>query len=312
MDFSVIIPLYNKARFIKRALDSVLRQTTGDYEIIVVDDGSTDEGPEAASSYKDRRIKLIRQRNQGVSAARNRGIEEAEANFIAFLDADDLWRPNYLEIIATLIEQCPGAGAYATAYDTIMPDGKVVRPKYHSIPPPPWQGLLSSYFRAALGHPPVWTSATTVPKHIFHEVGFFPVGVAIGEDLDMWGRIALRYPIAFSTANGASYFQDDALRHECRKLYFSTVPEAVFARTAAEAIRRGDTRSVDLKELYEYLTKIQLALGYDCLVYDQNPITARKILLKTSPESLRFKWRKYRILIQTYLPGLFAKSTYKK
>jgi glycosyltransferase involved in cell wall biosynthesis len=308
---SVVIPLYNKEPYIARAIGSVLNQTVQDFEIVVVDDGSTDRGRLKVEEFKNPCIRLIRQENAGVSAARNRGIEEAEGNWIAFLDADDAWKPNYLETISRLIDQYPEAGAYATAYEIILPNGKIVRPKYHAIPPPPWQGLLTSYFRSAMGNPPVWSSATTVPKHVFHKVGGFAEGVPIGEDLDMWGRIALRYPIAFRNEVSASYIQDD--RHPgSRHHYYLTNPEAVFVRTAKEAIRRDDFKTVNLKELHEYMTKLQIAVGYDCLIEEGNPAVARKILLKTSPATSRLKWKKYRALFQTYIPGQLMRTVYSK
>ncbi|MGC1456589.1 MAG: glycosyltransferase family A protein [Nitrospirota bacterium] len=304
MHVSVIIPLFNKARFIRRSLDSVLMQTIKDYEVIVVDDGSTDDGPEIVAGYGDRRIRLIRQENRGVSAARNAGIKAASGHYIAFLDADDTWKTNYLEIVASLIERYPGAGAYATAYEIVRRNGMVVRPEYKGVPRQPWQGLLPSYFRSSLGTPPVCSSATTVPKYVIHEVGFFPVGIPLGEDLDMWGRIALRYPIAFCNKIGASYIQDD--QHPgSRHHYYITNPEAVFVRSAREAIGRGEIRTADLSDLTEYMVKLQLAVGYDCLVEGGNPAAARKILLNTRPATAHLKWKKYRTLLQTYLPGKF-------
>ena len=307
VDFTVVIPLYNKARFIGRALDSVLRQRVSQHDIVVVDDGSTDEGPDLVMAYRDPRIRLIRQANQGAASARNRGIKAARGKYIAFLDGDDVWKPNYLELISSMIRRYPAAGAYATAYEIIRPDGRSVMPKFQAIPDPPWEGILPRYFRSCLAHQPVWTSATTVPKRIFWELGGFPAGIAVGEDLDMWGRIALKYPIAFSTAVGASYYQDDEQRHRIRETFFHGNPEAVFVRSANEAIRRGEVGSVDLQDLHEYMTKIQIDLANDCLVNDQNPDSARQILLKTRPHSRRFRWRKYRMLMQTYFPGFITR-----
>ncbi|HUI45130.1 MAG TPA: glycosyltransferase family A protein [Nitrospirota bacterium] len=308
--FSVVIPLYNKARFIRRALDSVLKQTVEDYEVIVVDDGSTDDGPELVAQYGNGCIRLIRQENRGESAARNRGIAEAQGEFTAFLDADDAWKPHYLHTIKKLIDKHPEAGAYATAYEIILPSGRVICPKFEAVPSPPWQGLLRSYFRSAIGSPPVCSSAVTIPQKVFREVGTFSVGVPLGADLDMWGRIAMRYPIAFSNTIGASYIQDD--QHPAsRKHYFFENPESVFVRSAGEAIRRGEIRMADLKDLTEYMTKLQLAVGYDCLVDGRNPVIARKIIFKTCPRSLRLKWKRYRILIQTCLPDKFMRIAYR-
>lgn len=300
--FSVIIPLYNKEPYIARAVESVLNQTLTDFELIVVDDGSTDGGRQRVEQLKDPRIRVIHQENRGGSAARNRGIAEAGADFTAFLDADDAWKPHYLEAIAELIAGHPEAGAYATAYDIVLPGGRVITPKFEAIPPSPWQGVLPSYFRSALGMPPVCSSAVTIPTRIFLELGAFSVGVPLGEDLDMWGRIALKYPIAFSSTIGASYIQED--QHPGSRMnYYGANPEPAFVRSAREAMLRGEAIRGDLKELKEYLAKLQLAVGYDCLVEGRNAAAARKIVWNAAPATLRLRVKKYRVLTQSFLPG---------
>lgn len=111
MRTSVIIPTYNYARFLKEAIDSVQRQTAGDLEIIVVDDGSTDETPEVLRGIADPRLRSIRTENRGISAARNEGLRHARGQFIAFLDADDRWRPEKLELQLAMMEHEPDLGA---------------------------------------------------------------------------------------------------------------------------------------------------------------------------------------------------------
>lgn len=210
---SVVIPLYNKAPYIARAIDSVLAQTVQDFEIVVVDDGSTDNGGEIVASYKDPRIRLIRQENKGVSAARNRGIEEAQTDFLAFLDADDEWGSDHLEVLLRLRRNFPEAGAYATAYVHVHPNGKIIPAKIERIPPSPWEGLFPDYFlSASFGEPPVCSSTVAIPRAVLHKVGFFKVGEKMGEDLDMWGRIGLCYPIAFSWQGVALYCKDSTKR----------------------------------------------------------------------------------------------------
>lgn len=106
-DISVIIPLYNKGKYIVRALDSVFAQTYQDFEVIVVDDGSTDNGLEIVQQYRDSRLRLIRQANAGPGAARNRGLKASKAPFVAFLDADDEWLPEFLEVSVSSLKSQP-------------------------------------------------------------------------------------------------------------------------------------------------------------------------------------------------------------
>ena len=117
---SVVIPLYNKEQSIAATIQSVLAQTYTDYEIIVVDDGSTDNSlkvvQERVSELENERVRIIHQENAGVSAARNKGILESKGKYIAFLDADDLWAPNYLATLAALIADFPNAGLYSLGY----------------------------------------------------------------------------------------------------------------------------------------------------------------------------------------------------
>jgi GT2 family glycosyltransferase len=116
MRVSVIIPLFNKAPFIERALRSVAAQTFGDFEIIVVDDGSTDAGLKIVETFADARLRIIKQENAGPGAARNRGLREAQGEFVAFLDADDEWLPEFLSESIELLEQNPNAGAVTSGY----------------------------------------------------------------------------------------------------------------------------------------------------------------------------------------------------
>ena len=114
---SIIIPLYNKERFIENTLNSVLRQTFMDYEVIIIDDGSNDDSGSIVSNFDDKRITVYSNSNNGVSHARNFGISKANSDLIALLDGDDLWEPNHLENLYNLYEKFPDCGLYATAYN---------------------------------------------------------------------------------------------------------------------------------------------------------------------------------------------------
>jgi glycosyltransferase involved in cell wall biosynthesis len=205
--FSVVIPLYNKAGHIQRAIGSVLEQTVQDFELIVVNDGSTDGGETLVQACADPRLTLIHQHNRGVSAARNRGIEAGRGDYIAFLDADDQWLPDFLETIVHLIDRFPEAAAYSTSY--FVENGRTDRSvkTFKALPPRPWEGIITNYFRiAARNGSPMWTSATCLRRDVFEKVGTFPAGVKKGEDLDLWIRVALHFKVAFSTEPKAVYF----------------------------------------------------------------------------------------------------------
>ncbi|MCB0445703.1 MAG: glycosyltransferase family 2 protein, partial [Gelidibacter sp.] len=115
--FSVIIPLYNKEKHIKTTLDSVLAQTFNDFEVIIVNDGSTDKSLKIAETFDDKRIHIHTTENKGVSYARNYGVSKSNSNLIAFLDADDYWFPHHLKDLKHLIKKFPNCGLYCKAYD---------------------------------------------------------------------------------------------------------------------------------------------------------------------------------------------------
>jgi glycosyltransferase involved in cell wall biosynthesis len=258
---SVIIPLFNKGPYIARALNSVLNQTYQDFEVIVVDDGSTDNGAEIVRGFDDPRIRLIRQENRGVSATRNQGFDKAISDFIAFLDADDEWMPKHLETILRLIENFPLAGMYTTAYKRRTPSGKTRWDCYKFIPHPPWEGLLPDYFKsAALGESPVCSSVVVIPRKIFIETGGFPEGYWYGEDSDLFGKIALKYPVAFSWEFGAIYHAD-ALNRACdRKLPLEN--EEPFVMTARAELMKGEVPQKFTESLNEYICRKEIIRAY--------------------------------------------------
>ncbi len=196
--FCIVIPLYNKEQTIARTIHSILRQTVPDFEIIVVDDGSTDAGPQVVESIHDKRIRLIHQENQGVAAARNGGIMATQCDLVAFLDADDEWKPTFLETIRRLRQDHPEAAVFATSY-LFDDDRHTWHPVHRGIPSPPWEGILEDYFAiAARSDPPLCSSAVAVKSSAIRAIGGFPRGVTSGEDLLTWARLAVAHQIAFS------------------------------------------------------------------------------------------------------------------
>lgn len=202
--FSIVIPLYNKANFIKKTLDSVFNQIFTDYEIIVINDGSTDNSLEVISEIKDKRLHIFTTKNQGVSAARNFGISKSQTNYIAFLDADDIWKPNHLQNLKTLIEQFPQAGLYACAYEK-KHKNITVKSIYNNIPKHNWSGIVTDYFASSTRNAIAWTSAVAIPRNTLKTVGYFNENITLGagEDTDLWIRIAVQFPVAFDNRASA-------------------------------------------------------------------------------------------------------------
>lgn len=206
MFFSVIIPIYNKEKEIKSTLYSVLNQTFSDYEIILVDDGSTDNSISIIKEIQDSRIKFINQKNQGVSAARNTGIKNSSSDYIAFLDADDKWERTYLEEQYKLIHKYPQCNIFATNYYYLYTSGKKVANKINYSNVIKENGILENYFETAVNsQPPIWTSAVIIKKSQLDAIGGFPVGITSGEDLLTWAKLAYNNKIAISSKCLSTY-----------------------------------------------------------------------------------------------------------
>ena len=202
--FSIIIPLFNKENHIENTLKSILKQTYTNYEIIIVNDGSKDGSESKVLNFKDSRIQLYNQKNQGAAMARNLGIEKAKYDYIAFLDADDLWMENHLETLSALIQDFPNAGIYASRYQLIFKEGKISIPKFYGISDD-FYGIVPDYFDASLNYAVATSSSIVVPKYIFEKIGNFKTKISSGQDVDMWIRIASKYPVAISAKITASY-----------------------------------------------------------------------------------------------------------
>ena len=301
-EISVIIPLLNKGQYIKRAIDSILTQEYQNFEIIVVDGHSTDRGPDIVKSITDSRLTLITQPTKGVSEARNFGVELSHGPLIAFLDADDEWLPNHLSTIIRLVEKFPESGAYTTAYKICDKNGKLRWPKYHAIPPSPWEGLIPNYFASSVrGEYPVWTSAVCIPKKIFIAMGGFPEGAWWGEDAELWGKIALNYPIAFSWEIGAIYHWD-ALDRTCSR---PSLDEEPFVKTGKRAIADRIVPDALLPDFIEYLNKKEIYRAA-CNIMVGNREISRKIL-KDTRTSL-FYPQKMILELGSFLPHKIAVS----
>lgn len=297
MTVSVVIPLYNKARHIERAVRSVLAQTHADFELVVVDDASTDGGGEIVRHIVDPRLRIVSQENRGECGARNRGIEESRHDLLAFLDADDEWFPRFLENVLGLCSRHPDAGMYSTAYCLGYAD-RLERPAFLGCPQERDGGLIRDYFQSSLGPQPVTSSSVLIPRKVLEEIGRFPSGVRAGGDLHTWTRIALRYRVAWSPVESAVYHLS-ADNRVSRAVF--EVPDLVLAQPIEEFLD-GDVEPVSPREgIVEYLNFQRLRLAFVCCLQGRRDWALA--LLKKTRGTRKFRARRRRVQALALIPS---------
>lgn len=208
--FSIIIPLYNKAPYVRKALESVVSQTYIDWECIIVDDGSTDNSAAICEDFVHsltpslvHSIRLIHQPNAGVSAARNNGVAASQGEYVCFLDADDWWEPTFLEEMDKLISAYPDAGLYGCDYFYVKKQKRKIFPKEA-------EGYIDycKVYRRS-GVMPIHPNGAIIPRMIYVEMGGFNQNVKLGEDFILFVQIVLKYKVAFVNKQ-LVYFNQDA------------------------------------------------------------------------------------------------------
>ena len=292
--FSVVIPLYNKERHIERAVSSVLKQTYPSFELILVDDGSTDGSVDAVGSFLDK-INLIQQENQGESAARNTGIRNARYEYVAFLDADDEWTPDFLANIAEMIKIKPGYMIYCTNY--------IKKMHAHSqlaIPPREREIAEIDYFDIARsGSTPISSSSVCIHKHLFESIGMFPIKVRLYADLYLWTKAALEFPVCFHSAPLAIYHRD-ADNRVCNEIVRteSDTPFEPLIKTAQDS---GNLQGRKLRNAKEFLCHYKLLNAFKAMT-QYNTEEAKRILQATQPVSAKQITKKWVLTIASMLP----------
>lgn len=196
--FSVIIPLYNKQGYIEKAVSSVLEQDFTDFELIVVEDCSTDQSLEVAQKMTDSRIRIIRHPfNKGLSASRNTGIRHAKSNFLAFLDADDQWKSKFLSSMNVLIDHYyPEALLFASKYEVLLANHKTVEYPFKPLAFKT-HGILEDFFNNSIGYTHYCPSSLCVAKEVFSEIGLYDESITFSEDVDFNIRAHLKFKMAF-------------------------------------------------------------------------------------------------------------------
>lgn len=206
--FSIIVPLYNKAPYVRKTVESVLGQTFGNYELIIIDNGSNDGSSEIVAKFKDPRIRTVRlAKNVGVSNARNLGVAESSAPYISFLDADDWWEPTFLEEMVDLIEHHPDAGIYGTGYYIVKNGKRRMAPI----------GINENFTCGEIDYchvyaktlcMPLTSISVCMPRTVFNETDGFPPNIKLGEDFMLWLQIALTHKVVLLNKPLSNYNQD--------------------------------------------------------------------------------------------------------
>ncbi len=231
IDFSVVIPLFNKRPYIRRTLESALAQEHPPSEVIIVDDGSTDGGPEAIADLLGPNVRLVRQENSGPGPARNRGIAEARFGWIAFLDGDDLWTRDHLSTLARLIRDFPSAAIASTSLQRVPAEAGHTA---ELIGRGEVKAYAVRYFQEAASREVVCSSSVAVRRDVFEWCGqfgsFWP-----GEDVEFWARIALdnvvvatrKVTALYVVGTGGLMDQSQTMAQPHRHLVFDTIERAL-------------------------------------------------------------------------------------
>jgi glycosyltransferase involved in cell wall biosynthesis len=203
--FTVVIPLYNKENFIQKTLKSVLNQSFSDFEVLIIEDCSTDNSKSKALEVKSGKIKLLQHpENKGLSASRNTGIQYAKSVYIAFLDADDVWKPNYLETIHTLIEKFPEANLYATNYEEIYNE-KTRVVNNNALLKNGDVFIVHDFFEANIGKPIYIPSSFCISADVIAKIGLFDEKITYTEDVDFNIRANLYFKLAYTPISLVAY-----------------------------------------------------------------------------------------------------------
>ncbi len=279
---SVIIPAYNSIQYLPETLESVLQQTFTDFEVLIINDGSSDNTVEWASGLKDPRVKLISQENQGLSGARNTGIFNAQADYIAFLDADDLWEPTKLAKQVSCLDKHPEVGLVHAWMALVDVGGKSTgRVLKSSVEGCAWQQIVQ------------WNTiacpSVMVRRCCFDQVGVFDRSLRSVEDWDMWIRIAVEYPFAVINEPLAYYRQvPNSMSKNCQVMEeaFHQVIEKTFQSAPSESVYLKN-RSYSYANLCLAWKALQSSHNYKLAIDYQRRAIAHNSQMRYSRESVR-------------------------
>jgi glycosyltransferase involved in cell wall biosynthesis len=223
--FTVIIPLYNKEKYIENAIKSVLNQTFTDFKLLIINDCSTDASATIASKYESDKVQIFtHEKNAGLSASRNTGIKNANSNYITFLDADDLWKPTFLESIFQLIQNFPEARIFGTNYEEVW-ESVIKKPHNGSeIFPIDFSGYIN-FFKINIKQGIYNHGSVCFHKEVFEKIGYYNQNIGFSEDLDFNIRANYNFKLAYLNSVQMSYFMQTENQLTQSSLHNKTIPD---------------------------------------------------------------------------------------
>lgn len=282
MKFSVIIPLFNKEQYVEKCINSLSAQIYRDFEILVIDDGSSDSSVRRVRQLGSEKLTLIEQENAGVSAARNRGIDLAKGDYICFLDADDWYEPAFLQSINELIERFGNASAYCSGYFR-RKGGESLR----SVEPAGYAGkevfLIDDFYDQWSRGAFFFTSSICVSRALLHATQLrFPLNEHLGEDQEVWFRLAEHGSIAYARQPLSNYLigTSNSLTHS-QKL----PAEPPFLSRLKERVQRGDVGAAQLASAGRVIQRNELERSINNSLFGSKRLGARLLLLNAAPRN---------------------------
>lgn len=295
---SIVIPLFNKEKYITKCIQSVLNQSIADFELLIIDDGSTDNSIEKINQFKDVRIRIIHQPNSGVSAARNKGIHNAKAHWVALLDADDLWHKDHLKTLLSLTQTYPHHEFFSTRL-TLNPKsiGKRVSEDQE----------ITNYPEYVLKHN--WgahSSSVMASKNLWQKVGGFPEGENLGEDIVTWLKLSQISNLVLSGISDIFYTTGDAnsLVNKGNNPNVNIIKDDALVKYIEEIEKNQKLSQEKLKSLVELKNKMLLARVFALISKGKNKEASP--FLARSQKTILFKkhWLICRIAVS--LPSFIS------
>ncbi len=223
--FTVIIPLYNKEKYVSGAIESILNQTFTDFEVLIVNDCSTDKSMEIASKFVSEKVQIIHhEKNSGLAATRNTGIKKATSNYVTFLDADDLWKPHFLEKVYNLIQHFPEARIFGTNYEEVW-DKTIKNPHNNSDSLPENFVGYVNFFQINLKQGIYNHGSVCLHKEVYENVGFYNENIQLSQDLDFNIRANYHYKLAYDNSVQMSYFMQTDNQLTRSSIVNKTIPD---------------------------------------------------------------------------------------